>query len=295
MFRFVRQFSAVLLAHHLLITPADISAQQAASDSIPRELGMAILAATGTDMAASLRIGRPTDGFPVDVLPASTIILGSNDANGIDLTVIRLRYGFAAAADSLRSTILSRGWRPVESPVSFRRGFATPQGSGRGGRGAATGPTSFCKGLEVLSFQTPLFGAAGSSVISIIRSRNNSVPPCAAPARISPLDDTPMPALMPPTGATMLPGGSGGGGDEFSADARVTLASTVVDLVRHYSAQILTAGWTLVDSVSNKGVAVHRFTITTPNNGGTWDLLLTGFLLPDQGLTQMQLQGKKRR
>src|SRR6185436_20008101 len=111
----------------------------------------------------------------------------------------------------------------TETGLPTPRGFAVPsRGVGRGGRGAApSGPTSFCKGTEMLSFQNPSPGTAGSSVITLSHRRSTSVAPCGAAPRRSILDDTPMPLLLPPAGATVMPGGSGGGGDVFRADARV--------------------------------------------------------------------------
>lgn len=74
--------------------------------------------------------------------------------------------------------------------------------------------------------------------------------------------DTNLPALRPPSGASVLPRGTGGGSGNWNSSASVQSSSTAAQLLDAYGTQLQSAGWTLLTkSVTGKTVtSVWRFT-----------------------------------
>ncbi|UQN08204.1 hypothetical protein [Deinococcus sp. QL22] len=72
---------------------------------------------------------------------------------------------------------------------------------------------------------------------------------------------TNLPALRPPSGASVQPKGTGGGGGSWNSSASIQSSSTAAQLLGAYGTQLQAAGWTLLTkSVTGKTVtSVWRF------------------------------------
>ncbi|WP_456833741.1 hypothetical protein [Deinococcus sp. UYEF24] len=62
---------------------------------------------------------------------------------------------------------------------------------------------------------------------------------------------SPLPALRPPSGTTVAPSGSSGGGNSWSSEASLNSSLSAGQLLEAYSAQLKAAGWTLLTRIGN--------------------------------------------
>jgi hypothetical protein len=79
-----------------------------------------------------------------------------------------------------------------------------------------------------------------------------------------------LPTLTPPNGIGSMSAGSSYGGDEISAQTRLTPDLSTAVVLAHYASQLKVAGWKAEVPVSNAGIAAQLLQ-ARDKDGKTWN------------------------
>jgi hypothetical protein len=231
-----------------LLFVAPLSAQQPASDAIPRELAVALLGGSrGDQPAPNIIVGRAPASLSPNLLPTSANILGGIE-HAFGTTVV-LRA--ADSPDSARASLVRHfersGWRLVERERGH--GFVPS---------ASEVPQTFCRDNAGLSLAVRQRSQGGS--LATVSSW--SVPergPCDESERLrrGGLERPELPTLEAPSGVRMLGSGMGGGREAREAFTRLESSMRSADIAAHYARQLGTAGWTVSDPSTGQGFVVY--------------------------------------
>jgi hypothetical protein len=240
-------FAAWLL---LVAQLANLPASAQTSDTIPRELMEILLGPPGVPRESfDLRIGAPPSGFPADLLPEGAVI-GASAIFPLSTTVVgTLDAPVATARPAYEARLAAAGWI---SPMPQSRGFTSSLG---------TDMISLCRANDFATAMLSSRKQGGSYVKVTLRTDVRQA--CAA--RPNPFfTDIDIPVLRHPAGTKAYGGGGGGSADTFESRASIDSPLEAGDLLAHYSAQMLSAGWTLAGQAGSPDVAtVARFSSTT--------------------------------
>jgi hypothetical protein len=231
-----------------LLSVAPLSAQQPASDAIPRELVLALIDRYGPpDTAAELFVGRAPPSFPANALPANATVLGGVE-RGPGATVV---VAFQQPPDTALAVLVrhfERG-RWQRSAREMMQGFV-PAASAR--------PHVFCR--DDLSITLSVRERSGGGSVAHLGSwkspDNAACDEDRRSMRGSP-DRVQLPALHAPSGSRILGAGMGGGRESNEAFARVETPMHSIDLAAHYGQQLADAGWTLNGPTVAEGIVVY--------------------------------------
>ena len=231
-----------------LLAVAPVSAQQPASDAIPRELALALISGfRGGRAAPTIIVGRVPTAFPTLTLPANANVLGGtehSDATSLVLTI-------PGTPDSARSSLVRQleqsGWRLAQR--DWGQGFVPS---------ASDLPVLLCRGDAGLNLVVRERSQGGSlAVVTSWRARERG--PCDEDDRRGRMDfDRPeLPTLEAPPAARSFGQGMGGGREGREAFTRIESSMTSADLAAHYARQLTTAGWTLSGPSVGNGIVVY--------------------------------------
>lgn len=223
---------------------------QAVSDSIPRELALALLTGFGPMDGTALHVSRIADGLPAAIVPAEATVLGSLGRLTQSTTILALPHPEDEARRLMQERVRASGFTPFAPAEPRQRGFVSS--------GVAMRPAgAYCRGDESLLLLVR-GRELGRSLVWLSHSKGRvdgglcRVPP---PSPRNFMDDLPVPALFPPDGFRSEGGGSGGGGDAYSLTARLIGDGTSEAVVRHYTTQLVADGWSATERTSTDGAA----------------------------------------
>jgi hypothetical protein len=266
-----------------------LQAQQSAPDSIPRELAMALLNASGAMQLTDLRVGRLPDDFPTGVLPGTAIVLGSGiqATRGTALTLVALPiWPVAAAADTLRARLVANGWMPAQTngPTWMQIGFVDPSD--------APPSYNYCRGRTMIHLQERR-AEPGPSQIGLTQGGDPSV--LCVDSRPAPagLDSPAIPTLLPPPGAQVSDSKLTPGSRDLTFRADLASHLDAVAVRRFYAAQLVTAGWVQVDSATSAGLATAALRFAD-SGGRQWAGILNVLTTGTRGLTQLVFWMRER-
>jgi hypothetical protein len=231
-----------------LLIAAPLSAQQPASDAIPRELALALIERSGpSGTPAEIFVGRAPPSFPTNALPRNPNVLGGVERPPGASVVL----AFREAPDSVFSMLVRQlertGWeREMREQME---GFV-PAPSGR--------PHRFCRDDTSLMLEVRERAGGGSLAhLSSWTSEDNLACDEDRRARFA-REQVDLPALHAPTGARSLGSGRGGGG-WGSAEAHTRLETTMhsIDLAAHYAKQLADSGWTITGPTVGQGTVIY--------------------------------------
>ena len=234
---------ALLIA---LIGVAPLSAQQPASDAIPRELVLALIGGFGpARQPMDIVVGRVPASFPANTLPANATVLGGTERSAGVSVVLTVPESPDSAGAALVRHLERAGWRLADR--GRREGFvAAPIDL----------PRALCRESASLALNVRE-RAQGGSLVLLSSAPDNTR--CEESERRNPsrLDRPDLPALAAPAGARMLGSGMGGGREGREAFTRLESSMTSTDLAAHYARQLTRAGWTVTGPVVTEGLVVY--------------------------------------
>jgi hypothetical protein len=264
--------TAVTLGMSLGLLPsADGWAQVHGDESVPLELVQVLLATGVAGELPEVVVGEVPEVLRgLVALPGQARALGgavySSRATLVVVTPEDPNHVRRAWPDRLGAA----GWEPFAS-VRQPEFEATPVGG-----------LWFCKEDTGSLSIGPVRNPEGGSFVRLTYRDDPAVSSCAEPTPEAWRGlRSPIPSLAPPTGTVVRGGSSGGGGDEWTARARLQGELSPDQVLRHYSAQLQESDWIPLTQVSGEGVAVQTYR-WLDDEGEEWYALLTvGARSPD--------------
>ena len=255
----------------LLALPAGAQ-QRPRSDSLPRELVMALLGGSLGSRQVDVHAGLADDSLPADLF-RDAMLLGFADYRVTRTTVAYFPYAPQATIDTIKSRLVAAGWTAAQEEPDTVRGFVTAYGGSR--------PQAICRGRSAI-VPTVSVRTLNRTLAVISRQSTPGVDYLCGrgPSRrtgmgFNPAADSPLPTLTPPAG--MRSGGAGSSGSP-DRDNAMTMSTELVgsvpfrDIVAHYANLFVQSGWKKVDEQLGNSVGVVAFEITA--KGEVWHCAL---------------------
>lgn len=258
----------VLLA--LLVAAVRVDAQQRPrSDSLPRDLVVALLGGSSGMRQVDVQAGMADDSLPADLF-RDALILGFADYRVSRTTVAYFPYTPRATLDTIRARFVAAGWKGAQSQQPDTvRGFVPSFG--------ASMPDVICREGSVVHPSVTVRALNRTLVVISHQRTSGQYSPCSRELQRSPYErmhpaaNTPLPTLPAPAGLqgrTMGMGGSLDSEEGLTMEVGLSGSGTVTDILRHYSSLFTAAGWQQVDSVVSTSIAVAAFEISS--KGARW-------------------------
>ena len=251
----------------LLSAPAVAAQQRPRSDSLPRELVVALLGgAFGGSRNVDVQAGLADDSLPA-ALFRDALLLGFADYRVTSSTVAYFPYAPQATLDTIKARLLAAGWKVPAQPQDTMRGFVQSYSSM---------PEVICRDNSVI-MPTVMIRTLNRSLAVISRHREGGMSSMcnrdqsSAMRYRNPVQNTPLPALPAPPG--MMSRGSGMGGSPDQENG-VTMSTSLVGpsnsqvILAHYEAAFIAAGWRKTEQAQSKSIGVATFEIT--DKGVLW-------------------------
>lgn len=229
-------------------------------DSVPLEFVEVLSGAPfGPAGAPEVLVG----GIPAEItrvlpLPDEARVVGSLVYPAYSVSAVAVPGAGAAVRDDWIARLLGAGWTRYEHP---------PQG------GFESNPVEglqFCMGeSETLNLDVSENPRGGSYVL-VMHPTSRPYSICRYREGMdTQRDESLVPSLAPPRGAVALGSGSGFGGDEWYARARIRTDLTMGELVEHYGAQLREHAWEVTGRTSGAGVGAEVYRVTD-SEGAAW-------------------------
>ena len=253
--------SLAVLALVLAALPADAQ-QRPRSDSLPRDLVIALLGGSIGMRQVDVQVGMADDSLPADLF-RDALILGFADYRMSKTTVAYFPYTPQATLDTIRARLVAAGWKDPQTQPDTVRGFVSNFGGSM--------PPTICREGSVVHPNVAVRSINRSLAIITHQRTSGPFPPCNREQpriydRMHPAANTPLPTLPAPAGLQGRMSSMGGSADN---DRGLTMETTlegsgaVADILGHYSARFVAEGWQQVDRVVSKSLGVAVFEITS--------------------------------
>src|SRR5687767_10568476 len=132
----------ILMAGTMLLLALPAGAQQRPrSDSLPRELVMALLGGSLGSRQVDVHAGLADDSLPADLF-RDAMLLGFADYRVTRTTVAYFPYAPQATIDTIKSRLVAAGWTAAQEEPDTVRGFVTAFGGSR--------PQAICRGRSAI-------------------------------------------------------------------------------------------------------------------------------------------------
>ncbi|HET9440888.1 MAG TPA: hypothetical protein VFO52_11990 [Longimicrobiales bacterium] len=258
-----------LLLVPLLLAPACLRAQ----NTVPLDLVRALLAGStpyGSQNWVEITVAGPPRQWAIEPLQGFNL-LGSAAFTRAAAVVYQV-HDLAAGRTGAVAQLQASGWQAPARPqrAGRDRGFIASQNE------AEEHGTMLCKGDRSLVLQPLQLGSARFLHITYTGDVGRtlcSAPPADRDGYRDMLAEVPIPALMPPTGVTIQPTGSGSGASEFSSTAIARTQWTVDKLLEAYTTQLQAAGWRVDERAMSSSMAIQRWRMK--HNDADWLLVLS--------------------
>ena len=256
------QKGLVLFTLLLAVAPANAQ-QRPRSDSLPRELVIALLGGTLGMRQVDIQVGMADDSLPADLF-RDALILGFADYRVSKATVAYFPYTPQATLDTIKARLVAAGWKGgPEASSDTVRGFVPNFG--------ATMPDFICREGSVVHPSVSVRSLNRSLAVISHQRAAGQYSPCnreqrSPYERMSPAANTPLPRLPAPPG---MQGRMTGMGGSLDNDEGLTMETglagnmPLAEILRHYSSLFTAAGWQQVDSVMSKSIGIAAFEMTS--------------------------------
>ena len=261
------------------------------SDSLPRELVVALLGGSLGGRNVSVQAGRAHDSIPASVFRDAEV-LGFADFRMSSMTVAYFPYAPQATIDTINARLVAAGWTMPQERVDSTRGFVSGYGGGV--------PHGVCRG-QAMVFPNVTVRTLNRTLAVVARHESQSPRgPCGNNAvevrgrGYWPGANTPLPTLPPPAGMQNRGGGSSGspdGDDAMAMRAELEGALPLRDVMLHYQGLFTRAGWRMVEELSSSSIAIATFEIT--QHGKSWHCAFVG-RIPSSNKTDVHLTLRQR-
>jgi hypothetical protein len=252
-----------------VLAAAPASAQQRPrSDSLPRDLAIALLGGSLGSRQVDVHAGMADDSLPADLF-RDALILGFADYRVSRTTVAYFPYTPQITIDTIKARLVAAGWTSAQEEPDTVRGFVTAYGGSR--------PLAICRGRSAI-VPTVVVRTLNRTLAVISRQQGAEYLCGRSPSRrmgFNPAADSPLPTLTPPAGMRSSGSGSTGAPDRDNA---MTMSTELVgslpfrDIVAHYTGLFVKSGWKKVEEQLGSSVGVVAF--ETNAKGEAWHCAL---------------------
>jgi len=257
----------VALALALSITPAGAQ-QRPRSDSLPRDLVIALLGGSLGGRNIDILAGMADDSLPADLF-RDALILGYADYRVTRTSVAYFPYDPKTTIDTIKARLVAKGWTVAPQEEDSTRGFVTAYGGSR--------PLAICRD-RIAIVPTVMMRSINRTLAVISRQGSQGADfLCGSRSQMMErmgrrsTENTPLPSLTPPPGMESGGGGSTGIASERRAMSMSTSLSGMLPLkqiLAHYSELFIKSGWTKVEEQFATAIGVMTFEITS--KGQAW-------------------------
>jgi hypothetical protein len=263
----MRHLFAMTFAFALFAATANAQ-QRPRSDSLPRDLVIALLGGSFGNRNIEIHAGVVDDSLPADLFRDAQI-LGYADYRVSRISVAYFPYDAKITLDTIKARLVSKSWRLTPEDSSTGRGFVSSYGRSR--------PLAICRDkmaivptvmIRSLNRTLAVINRQGSEGVEFLCGRR---PEIERMRQMRGVDDTPLPALTPPPGMDSRGGGSSGIASQDRAMSMSTSLNGMLPLrqiLAHYSELFIKAGWEKVEEQAATSIGVMTFEITS--KGETW-------------------------
>lgn len=262
----------ILVVIALLLAVAPAGAQQRPrSDSLPRELVIALLGGSLGSRQVDVQIGMADDSLPADLF-RDALPLGFADYRVSRTTVAYFPYTPQATIDTIKARLVKAGWTTLQEQQDTTRGFVSTYGGSI--------PQVICREGSVV-VPTVMVRSLNRTLAVISRQRTGGqYSPCdREPMRsmrgMNSAQNSPLPTLAPPAGMESHGAGSTGVASRdraMSMSTSLTGSVPLKQIVAHYGDLFLKAGWRKVEEQVASSIGVTTFEITS--KGEAWHCAL---------------------
>ena len=263
----MRYLSLAALAFALSSTAAGAQ-QRPRSDSLPRDLVIALLGGSLGGRNIDVQAGMADDSLPADLF-RDALILGVADYRVTRTSVAYFPYDPKTTIDTIKARLVAKGWTVAPQEEDSTRGFVTAYGGTR--------PLAICRD-RIAVVPTVMMRSINRTLAVISRQGSQGVeflcgrsPEMDRLRRGRGAEDTPLPSLTPPVGMDSRGGGGSGIASQDRAMSMSTSLSGVLPLkqiLAHYSELFIKAGWKKVEEQAVTSIGVMTFEITS--KGQAW-------------------------
>ena len=247
----------------LLLAAARADAQQRPrSDSLPRELVVALLGGSLGMRQVDIQVGMADDSLPADLF-RDALILGFADYRVSRTTVAYFPFSPQVTLDTIRARLLAAGWKGSQAQQDTVRGFVPNFG--------ASMPDFICREGSVVHPSVTVRTLNRTLAVISNQRASGQYSPCnreqrSPYERMHPAANTPLPTLPAPPGMQGRMMGMGGSADNdqgLSMETGLSGSASVAAMLSHYSSLFSAAGWQQVDEIVSRTIAVAAFEITS--------------------------------
>ena len=263
----MRHLLVMTLAFALSAPPANAQ-QRPRSDSLPRDLVIALLGGSLGGRNIDILAGMADDSLPADLF-RDALILGYADYRVNRTSVAYFPYDPKTTIDTIKARLVAKGWTVAPQEEDSTRGFVTAYGGSR--------PLAICRDrmaivptvmMRSLNRTLAVISRQGSQGVEFLCGRS---PDMDRLRRSRGAEDTPLPSLTPPPGMDSRGGGSSGIASQDRAISMSTSLSGLLPLkqiLAHYSDLFIKAGWKKLEEQAATSIGVMTFEITS--KGQAW-------------------------
>jgi hypothetical protein len=254
-----------------VVATAPAAAQQRPrSDSLPRELVIALLGGSLGSRQVDVHAGMADDSLPPDLF-RDALILGYADYRVTRTTVAYFPYDPKLTIDTIKTRLTAAGWTVAPEDADTARGFVTAF--------SGTRPLAICRDRQVL-VPTVIVRSINRTLAVISRQGSQGAgadflcgrsPDLDRIRRMRGAEDTPLPPLTPPPGMESRGGGATGVASQDRAMSMSTSLNGTLPLKQildHYSDRFIQAGWKKIEEQAASSIGVMTFEITS--KGSAW-------------------------
>jgi hypothetical protein len=275
----------------LSLAAVPLAAQQRPrSDSLPRDLVVALLGGSLGSRYVDVQAGLADDSLPA-ALFRDALLLGVADYRISSTTVAYFPYAPQATLDTIKARLVAAGWQLPPQPQDTMRGFVHAN--------AGSMPDVICRANAVIMPRV-MIRTLNRTLAVISRQQEGGMSymcnrdPSQGFGYRNAAQNTPLPRLLAPPGLQSRGSGTSGSPDNdggMNMETSMVGPSDAQVILAHYESQFIAAGWRRTEQAQLKSIGVATFEIT--EKGVSWYSALV-VTAPTQDAAQVRLTLSKK-
>ena len=287
-----RSLSSAMLVLAPVLSAAQMPTRSSDADQlIPKELALALLNFGSMNAAADIKVGKPPDDAPSELLQPGLQVLGSTSQFETSVIVFAATQQPDSAIAVYEAGLLASGWTTPPAPQPRQlRGFVPADV----GQVSYDRPSIVCRGDDYVALSS-WYRRSGGSLLKVMYNRGTRYSICKSQQQgstyRSPYDEAPVPLLRAPFG-TMSSGGSdmsAAGNNSFTLSTRFATRLKPAEVVAHYDRQMRDQGWASIGDGTSAFFAVHTYR-KNDDQGRGWTGMLFSVAFPDSAQQDVTLR-----
>lgn len=273
----------------LLSTNPAVGQQRPRSDSLPRELVVALLGGTLGGRNVDVQAGVADDSLPATLF-RDALVLGFSDSRVSSTTVAYFPYAPQATVDTIKARLVAAGWTLPSQPQDTMRGFIQSY--------SGSMPDMICRGSMVVMPRVMI--RTLNRTLAVINRRQDGMSSMCNRDQSQTFgyrnaaQNTPLPSLPAPPGMQSRGTGVGGSPDDergLTMENMLVGPSNAQVILAHYEAAFIAAGWRKSEQVQASSIGAAIFEIT--DKGVSWYCTLI-VAAPSDDAAQVNLALRKK-